>query len=287
MISSSDSWLGVGSEGERQVEGKERGGRGELTGTTRSLPSIGTQPARASGFVTIRPRRPCGPAGVGATWGSNAAGQSQVSASSCEAEYYAYCVAVKNIKYVSLLFCDLLLLMTLLLLPCMKIVSQLLPCFRALLTVLAQRIFTWLWPCVVITSCLGCWACPLEALSWLLIFLPSSLVLAFFCCRGLALWVLFLPYICNWCVVAFNYVLQLMHCRGALSCRMVVGSVRSSLQLLDVMIWSESNVLPPRLGQYLSHHGRIMVSIRNQFFFNSEKGSVHPSKFILDFSLLS
>ena len=41
--------------------------RGELTGTTRSPPSIGIQPARASGFVTIPPPPPLWPC---RSWGN-------------------------------------------------------------------------------------------------------------------------------------------------------------------------------------------------------------------------
>ena len=44
-----------------------RGWRGELTGTTRSPPSIGIQPARASGFVTIPPPPPLWPC---RSWGN-------------------------------------------------------------------------------------------------------------------------------------------------------------------------------------------------------------------------
>jgi hypothetical protein len=102
--------------------------------------------------------------------------QDQVSASSCEAEYYAYSSAVKDLEYVRLLLRDLrLFLMTLLLLPCLLIVSRLLPCLRAPRIVLVQSILTLQWLRRVITFNAGglLWNIVLQ-LNRLLICGPSS-----------------------------------------------------------------------------------------------------------------
>ena len=69
--------------------------------------------------------------------------QDQVSASSCEAEYYAYSSAVKDLEYVRLLLRDLLLFpVTLLLHQCLLTVRQLWQYLKVLPIVRVRRTST-------------------------------------------------------------------------------------------------------------------------------------------------